>query len=111
MTNVKGNYKGGRSKELVKYTVTGAAKGRAKQAVISGKKFLKDIGSKTTSEQRFLGKTLPKALFKTAKFAFKNPLIAGGAFLAPAAIKKLGTQKGIKFSEFREFNKKGRKVI
>jgi len=111
MTNVKGNYKGGKSKELVKYTVTGAAKGKARQAVEASKKFIKDVGSKTTGQQRFLGKTLPKALFKTAKFAFKNPLIAGGAFLAPAAIKKLGTQKGIKFSEFREFNKKGRKVI
>jgi hypothetical protein len=89
MTNVKGNYKGGRSKELVKYTVTGAAKGRAKQAVTSGKKFLKDIGSKTTSEQRFLGKTIPKTLFKVAKFAFKNPITATAAFLAPAAIKQL----------------------
>ena len=111
MTNVKGNYKGGKSKELVKYTVTGAAKGRAKQAVASGKKLFKDISSKATPQQRFLGKTLPKALFKTAKFAFKNPITATGLTLLPAAVRKMGAQKGIKFSDFREFNKKGRKIV
>jgi hypothetical protein len=111
MTNVKGNYKGGRSKELVKYTVTGAAKGRAKQAVASGKKFLKDIGSKTTPQQRFLGKTIPKTLFKVAKFAFKNPITATAAFLAPAAIKPFTKKKIASRPKQKQYTNKGQWVL
>ena len=111
MTNVKGNYKKGRSKELVKYTITGAAKGKARQAVTSSKKFLKDIGSKTTPQQRFLGKTIPKALFKTAKFAFKNPITATAAFLAPAAIKPFTKKRIASRPKQKQYTNKGQWVL
>lgn len=111
MANVKGNYKGGRSKELVKYTVTGAAKGKARQAVEASKKFIKDVGSKTTGQQRFLGKTLPKALFKTAKFAFKNPITATAAFLAPAAIQPFTKKKVASRPKQKQYDRKGFKII
>jgi hypothetical protein len=111
MTNVKGNYKGGKSKELIKYTITGAAKGRAKQAVASGKKFFKDISSKTTREQRFLGKTIPKTLFKVAKFAFKNPITATAAFLAPAAIKPFTKKRIASRPKQKQYTNKGQWVL
>ena len=88
MTNVNGNYK----KKL--------------------KKTFKKISKKTTGEQRFLGKTLPKALFKTAKFAFKHPITATALTLVPSAMRKIaGSQKGLKFPKFRQFDKRGRKII
>ena len=87
MTNVNGNYK----KKL--------------------KKTFKKISKKTTGEQRFLGKTLPKALFKTAKWAFKHPISATALTLVPAAIRKIGTEKIAKRSAFKTFDKKGRWML
>jgi len=94
MTNVNGNWK----KSLKKQTK-------------SAKKWAVGIGKKTTGEQRFLGKTLPKALFKTAKFAFKHPITATALTLVPAAIRKIGTEKIAKRSAFKTFDKKGRWMI
>ena len=80
----------------------------------SGKKMsqgAKDVLKKTTGEQRFLGKTLPKALFKTAKFAFKNPITFTGLTMVPSAIKAIANkQKGLSFASNRQYNKKGRKI-
>ena len=95
MTNVNGNWK----KSLKKQTK-------------SAKKWAVGIGKKTTGEQRFLGKTLPKALFKTAKFAFKHPITATALTLVPSAMRGIaGKQKGLKFPKFRQFDKRGRKII
>ena len=94
MTNVNGNWK----KSLKKQTK-------------SAKKWAVGIGKKTTGEQRFLGKTLPKALFKTAKFAFKHPITATALTLVPSAMKKIAKSPGLKFSKFRQFDKRGRKII
>ena len=66
--------------------------------------------SKTTAEQRFLAKTLPKTLFKVGKFAVMNPLSATALFLLVVKLKKLGQAKSFNFPEYRQFNKKGRKI-
>ena len=83
-----------------------------KKGFRESKKFAIGIGKKTTGEQRFLGKTLPKALFKTAKFAFKHPITATALAFVPAAMRGIaGKQKGLKFPKFRQFDKRGRKII
>ena len=103
MTNVNGNYKGG--KNLVKYNRLTAAKGKIKTWAVG-------MGKKASGEQKFLGKTLPKALFKTAKFAFKHPITATALAFVPAAMRGIaGKQKGLKFPKFRQFDKRGRKII
>ena len=89
MTNVNGNWK----KSLKKQTK-------------SAKKWAVGIGKKTTGEQRFLGKTLPKALFKTAKFAFKHPITATALAFTPRVI-----GKAYKRTPFKQFDKKGRWMI
>ena len=94
MTNVNGNWK----KSLKKQTK-------------SAKKWAVGIGKKTTGEQRFLGKTLPTALFKTAKFAFKHPITATALAFVHSAMKKIAKSPGLKFSKFRQFDKRGRKII
>lgn len=73
----------------------------------------KDVLKKTTREQKFLGKTLPKALFKVGKFAFTNPISATALFLAPSAIKGL-TKRGERVSRRspgQTFDKKGRWML
>ena len=92
MTNVNGNWK----KSLKKQTK-------------SAKKWAVGIGKKTTGEQRFLGKTLPKALFKTAKFAFKHPITATALAFVPSAIKK--GERVYKRTPYKQFDKKGRWMI
>ena len=89
MTNVNGNYK----KKL--------------------KKTFKKISKKTTVEQRFLGKTLPKAIGGLAKFAFKRPVTTLALTGLYKGAKALGTKFGTKynFSQVRQFDKKGRKII
>jgi len=103
-----------KSKDLVVYSTPKAIGSRIR---VSGKKIkktvkktVKNIKSKTTAEQKFLGKTLPKTLFKVGKFAVMNPITATAAFMAPSAIRALGKQKGLNFPEYRQFNKKGRKI-
>ena len=94
MTNVNGNWK----KSLKKQTK-------------SAKKWAVGIGKKSTGEQRFLGKTLPKALWKTAKWGFKHPISATALAFVPAAMKKIAKSPGLKFPQFRQFDKRGRKII
>ena len=109
MTNVNGNNK----KNLpVKYSRVTAAKSKVRSGYQASKKWAVGMGKKTTGEQRFLGKTLPKALFKTAKFAFKHPITATALAFVPAAMRGIaGKQKGLKFPKFRQFDKRGRKII
>jgi len=91
------------AKELVKYSKITAAKG-------SMKKWYVGMGKKATAEQKFLGKTLPKALLGVAKFAFKHPITATALAFVPAGLKKLSKQPGHKFPEHRKWGKsiKGR---
>ena len=102
MTNVNGNYK----KNLpAKYSRVTAAKGKIKTWAVG-------MGKKASGEQKFLGKTLPKALWKTAKWGFKHPITATALTLVPSAMRKIaGSQKGLKFPKFRNWDKKGRKII
>ena len=84
-----------------------------KKGFRESKKFAIGIGKKTTGEQRFLGKTLPKALWKTAKWGFRNPLTVIGGTLAYKGAKALGTKwgRGYNYSKLRQFDKRGRKII
>jgi len=109
MTNVNGNYK----KNLpAKYSRVTAAKSKVRSSYQASKKWAVGMGKKASGEQRFLGKTLPKALWKTAKFAFKHPITATALTLVPSAMRKIaGSQKGLKFPKFRQFDKRGRKII
>ena len=103
MANVNGNYKGG--KNLVKYSKVTAAKGKIKT-------WATGMNKNMSGEQRFLGKTLPKTLFKVAKWGFKHPITATALTLVPSAMRKIaGSQKGLKFPKFRQFDKRGRKII
>ena len=99
-----------KNKDLVPYSKLGSFKSKIRVSGQKLKKAGKKVMSKTTAEQRFLGKTLPKTLFKVGKFAFMNPITATAAFMAPSAIRALGKQKGLSFPEYRQFNKKGRKI-
>ena len=108
MTNVNGNYK----KNLpAKYSRVTAAKGKIRQSVSSTKKWAVGMGKKASGEQRFLGKTLPKALFKTAKWAFRHPITATALTFVPAAMRKIAKSPGLKFPKHRQFDKRGRKII
>jgi len=73
----------------------------------------KNVLKKTTAEQKFLGKTLPKALFKIGKFAFTNPITATAAFMAPSVVKGI-VKKGERVSRrspVQTFDKKGRWML
>ena len=108
MTNVNGNYK----KNLpAKYSRVTAAKGKIRQSVSSTKKWAVGMGKKASGEQRFLGKTLPKALFKTAKWGFRHPITATALTFVPAAMRKIAKSPGLKFPKHRQFDKRGRKII
>lgn len=101
-TNVSGNYSP-KSKAtgtaVAKYSKVTAAKGKLRQ-----------MAGKVTAEQKFLGKTLPKALFKVGKFAVTNPITTTGLFLAGGQLKKLGQAKSFNYPQSRQFNRKGRKI-
>jgi hypothetical protein len=99
-----------KSKELVPYSTIGSFGSKIRVSGQKIKKTGKKILSKTTAEQRFLGKTLPKTLFKVGKFAFMNPITATAAFMAPSAIRALGKKKGLNFPQYRQYDKKGRKI-
>ena len=108
MTNVNGNYK----KNLpAKYSRVTAAKGKIRQSVSSTKKWAVGMGKKASGEQRFLGKTLPKALWKTAKWGFRHPITATALTFVPAAMRKIAKSPGLKFPKHRQFDKRGRKII
>ena len=99
-----------KNKDLVPYSKLGSFKSKIRVSGQKLKKAGKKAMSKTTAEQRFLGKTLPKTLFKVGKFAFMNPLSAAGLYIAGGQAKKLGQAKSFNFPEYRQFNKKGRKI-
>ena len=105
MTNVNGNYKP-KGRNLVKYSKVTAAKGKIKT-------WATGMNKNMSGQQRFLGKTLPKTLFKVAKWGFRNPLTVIGGTLAYKGAKALGTKwgRGYNYSKLRQFDKKGRKII
>ena len=108
MTNVNGIYK----KNLpAKYSRVTAAKGKIRQSVSSTKKWAVGMGKKASGDQRFLGKTLPKSLWKVAKWGFKHPISATALTFVPAAMRKLAKSPGLKFPKHRQFDKRGRKII
>ena len=71
-----------------------------------------NIMAKASKEQRFLGKTLPRMAWGAAKWAWKHPIASTALTLVPSAMRKIASsQKGLVHPEFRQFNKKGRKVF
>ena len=103
MTNVNGNYKP-KGKSLVKYSKLTAAKGKIKTWAVG-------MGQKMTGEQRFLGKTLPKTLMKVAKWGFKHPITATALAFTPKLIKKMAHSPKFSYPKYRQFDKRGRKII
>lgn len=100
-----------KNKDLVPYSKIESIKSRIR---VSGQKFKKagkKFAGKATTEQKFLGKTLPKYIGKAAKFAITKPITTTALFFAPDVIKALGKQKGINFSDVRQFDTKGRKFL
>ena len=106
MANVKGNYKGG--KAIVKYSRTTAIKAKGKQAA----------GQIARNYKRYVSpsvKILKGATGLAAgagKLALRFPgtgLVAAGLYAGAKGISK--SQKGLKFSQYRQFNKRGRKII
>jgi|TARA_Y100000034_G_C6712715_1_gene314920 hypothetical protein len=71
-----------------------------------------DIFRKASKEQRFLGKTLPRMAWGAAKWAWRHPIASTALTLVPSAMRKIaGSQKGLKFPKYRQFDKRGRKII
>ena len=106
MANVKGNYKGG--KAIVKYSRTTAIKAKGKQAA----------GQIARNYKRYVSpsvKILKGATGLAAgagKLALRFPdtgLVAAGLYAGAKGIAK--RQKGLKFPQYRQFNKRGRKII
>jgi len=69
--------------------------------------------NKSSKEQRFLGKTLPRMAWGAAKWAWRHPIASTALAFAPRVIGKAykRADKGYSFPEFRNWNKKGRKII
>ena len=87
-----GNYKKGtkaKKTELVPYTKLGAAKGKLRQ---------------------FASRPIPKFALGLGKFAIQRPILSTGLIFAGGKLKKLGEAKSFNFPEYRQFNKKGRKI-
>ena len=95
MAHTKGHITG---KSLVKYSRTKAFTQKVKQ-----------FGSKASGEQKFLGKTLPRIALGAVKFVWKHPISTTAAWLIGK--KLLKTKPGLKFPEYRQFDKRGRKII
>jgi len=89
---------------------TGKPRKYTKKKVAKGNIFAK-AGKKMSGEQRFLGKTLPKMAWGAAKWAWRHPIASTALFMAPSIGKKLGQSKKFSFPEFRQFDKRGRKII
>ena len=87
------------AKELVVY------KPKSKKSKISKG----NIFAKASKEQKFLGKTLPKALLGVAKIAWRHPISTTVGWLAGE--KLLKTRPGLKFAKHRQFDKRGRKFF
>ena len=96
------------AKELVVYK----PKITAKKSRYNKKRIPKgNIFAKASKEQRFLGKTLPRMAWGAAKWAWRHPIASTALFMAPSIGKKLGATKKFSFPEFRQFEKRGRKII
>ena len=96
------------AKELVVYK----PKITAKKSRYNKKRIPKgNIFAKASKEQRFLGKTLPRMAWGAAKWAWRHPIAYTALFMAPSICKKLGATKKFSFPEFRQFDKRGRKII
>ena len=87
------------AKELVVY------KPKSKKSKISKG----NIFAKASKEQKFLGKTLPKALLGVAKIAWRHPISTTVGYVLGE--KLLKTRPGIKFPKHRQFDKRGRKFF
>ena len=74
----------GKSKELIKKGTAGTKKYYVGKVKPAWKTFAKGA----TTEQVFLGKTLPTALWKTAKWGFKHPIASTALLFAPKLFKK-----------------------
>ena len=72
-----------------------------------------NIFAKASKEQRFLGKTLPRMAWGAAKWAWRHPIASTALMFAgkPIANAYRRADKGYSFSEFRNYNKKGRKIV
>ena len=47
-----------------------------------------------------------------AKWAWRHPIASTALTLVPSAMRKIaGSQKGLKFPKYRQFDKRGRKII
>ena len=96
------------AKELVVYK----PKITAKKSRYNKKRIPKgNIFAKASKEQRFLGKSLPRMAWGAAKWAWKHPIASTALFMAPSLLKKAGQSKKFSYPEYRQFNKKGRKII
>ena len=104
MTNVNGNWKGGKS--VVKYSRTRALKAKGTQAAGQIARSYKRYVKPSTNLLKGAGKIAVGA----GKLALRFPgtgLAAGVLYAGAKGIAK--SQKGLSFSSFRQFNKKGRK--
>ena len=106
MANVNGNWKGG--KAVVKYSKTRALKAKGRKAA----------GQLARNYKRYVSpsvKILKGATGLAAgagKLALRFPgtgLVAAGLYAGAKGIAK--RQKGLKFPQYRQFNKRGRKII
>ena len=69
------------AKEITKYSKLGAYKSKARTA-------WKGFAKGATTEQVFLGRSLPRALWKGAKWGFRHPIASTALLLAPKLFKQ-----------------------
>ena len=108
MTNVNGNWKG--SKSLVKYSRTRALKAKGTQAAGQIAKSYKRYVKPSTNLLKGAGKIAVGA----GKLALRFPgtgLALTGLYYGGKAIGTRAGAKKFKYPGYREFNKKGRKII
>ena len=94
------------AKELVVY------KRKLKNAKIASKSkgiAKGNIWKKASTEQKFLGRTLPRMIGGLAKFAWKHPISTTVGYLVGE--KLLKTRPGLKFPKHRQYDKRGRKFV
>ena len=110
MTNVNGNYKGG--KNLVKYSKTRAFGIQAKAKAQKGAGKIARNYKRYVAPSAKLATRVGKVGLGIGKTALRFPgatLVATGLYAGAKAIAK--RQKGLQFSSYRQYNKKGRKII
>ena len=70
-----------------------------------------NIFAKASKEQRFLGKTLPRMAWGAAKWAWRHPIASTALAFTPKLIKKMGHSPKFSYPKYRQFDKRGRKII